>query len=91
MVIIFSTTYRISYGYNRNMKLVTSRYRRQGVLNFLSIFSVKDLCFAAIRIKSILASFHKGFFASLVVLGKPVFSIQTQAVKLHKHFFSLQA
>jgi len=42
-----------------------------------------------IRIKSILASFQNSFFSPFVtvVLGKPVFSIQTQAVKLHKHFF----
>ena len=49
------------------MKLVKSEYRRQGVLNFLPILSVKwDLSFAEIRIKdkSTLARFHKGFFCS---------------------------
>ena len=39
-LVMFSTN-RISYGYHSNVKLVNSGRRRQGVLNFLPIFSVK--------------------------------------------------
>ena len=39
--LLILSTYRISCGYYTNVTLVTSGHQRQGVLNFLPIFSVK--------------------------------------------------